>query len=1094
MAFVEDQEASTSTQISPYKVFLSFRGEDTRFTFTSHLYTALVNAGIKTFRDDKDISRGNTIKLELEKGINQSSASVIVFSEKYASSKWCLNELAMILDRSRTSKHIVLPVFYHVEPTNIRRQSGSIGEAFADYDKEIERESNVEKKKELEENIIKWREALEHAANISGMELKKEANRDEAEFIQKVVKEVRNKLRLKSMDVPPYLVGMSSHMRDIDLWIRDAATNSSILVIVGMGGIGKTTIAKCVFNKYHEDFDGSSFVSDIKERSKQTKGLIKIQKQLLSDICNRTEELYIVDQGMHQIRDAISCKQVLLVLDDVDHISQLNAIFGVHGSLFEGSKIVITTWNENLIKSFMIHKLYKVKALRNDESVELFSFHAFQQGHPPDVYMEQTKKIVKLCEGLPLALRILGSSLIDKELELWVCLAKKLETIPEGEIVEKLKITYDSLPEDIKDIFLHIACFFPGEDRDKTVEILDACEMHALVGIDYLRDRCLLEIASNNRITMHLLVRAMGRDIVRQESPNEPGERTRLWNSKDCFDVLYDKTGTKSLQALAFHMKINSKENSDDPYFDTEAFAMMQKLKFLQLSNLELSGSYGKFPRSLRWLSWHGCNSEYVPNDLSLRRLVCLDMQHSALVQVWKDSKCLPALKILNLSHSEKLNKSPDFSKLPKLEKLFLKGCTELVEICESIISAEGLVLLDVKDCRKLTKLPRSIGNLKSLEILDISGCSGLREFPGGLINLQLLKEFCADDLDMNALLPLAKELRSWNSFPQCIRKLSLARCNLSNDHFPQDLSNLPSLTYLELSQNLFTSLPDSFQTLRKLEKLCLNHCPLLQSVRGLPRNLKNLLRVGHAKFAEQADAYYLECLQCRSLVEVEGCFKRVSIRYVDRRIKKNLGLLELEKKLIELDLYKDIKVTHEYGIFSTWVPGDELPGCFTFKKEDITGLTFIVPNNLEIQGLTVGFVYDGEPRETYFLVLVTVYNRTKDLRWNYDVISRSHISVLWLIYFKLGTLLEAGDEITISVRKSPSIKEFGFKLVPYGGNDADEEVYDIDIDHDILTSEQNNATRLSLADETFFQLSDFNIPGKFYLFGRENLVYSNID
>lgn len=96
-------------------------------------------------------------------------------------------------------------------------------------------------------------------------------------------------------------------------------------------------------------------------------------------------------------------------------------------------------------------------------------------------------------------------------------------------------------------------------------------------------------------------------------------------------------------------MKINSKENSDDPYFDTEAFAMMQKLKFLQLSNLELSGSYGKFPRSLRWLSWHGCNSEYVPNDLSLRRLVCLDMQHSALVQVWKDSKVYVLLKYLKI-------------------------------------------------------------------------------------------------------------------------------------------------------------------------------------------------------------------------------------------------------------------------------------------------------------------------------------------------------------------------------------------------------------------------------------------------------------
>ncbi|KAK2971110.1 hypothetical protein RJ640_024055 [Escallonia rubra] len=138
MASVDGLEASSSTSqrgTGAYHVFLSFRGEDTRKTFVDHLYTALVGAGFHTFRDDDVLERGENIEAELEKAIQQSRSSIVVFSEKYASSHWCLDELVMIIERRRrTSEFVLLPVFYRVDPSHVRNQTGSLAAAFAGHE------------------------------------------------------------------------------------------------------------------------------------------------------------------------------------------------------------------------------------------------------------------------------------------------------------------------------------------------------------------------------------------------------------------------------------------------------------------------------------------------------------------------------------------------------------------------------------------------------------------------------------------------------------------------------------------------------------------------------------------------------------------------------------------------------------------------------------------------------------------------------------------------------------------------------------------------------------------------------------------------
>ena len=161
MASSSTHGASSSTSISPnYDVFLSFRGVDTRKNFTDYLYTTLVRYGIQTFRDNEELEKGGIIASDLSRAIKESRIFMIIFSKNYAYSRWCLNELVKITECARQEGSMVLPIFYHVDPSDIRKQSGIFGDALAHHERDAD-----EKKKEM---IQKWRTALTEAASLSG--------------------------------------------------------------------------------------------------------------------------------------------------------------------------------------------------------------------------------------------------------------------------------------------------------------------------------------------------------------------------------------------------------------------------------------------------------------------------------------------------------------------------------------------------------------------------------------------------------------------------------------------------------------------------------------------------------------------------------------------------------------------------------------------------------------------------------------------------------------------------------------------------------------------------------------------------------------
>ncbi|KAK7342576.1 hypothetical protein VNO80_25531 [Phaseolus coccineus] len=185
--------SSSSLAIHTYDVFLSFRGEDTRNNFTGFLFQALHAKGIDAFKDDEDLKKGESIAPELLQAIQGSRVFIVVFSKNYASSTWCLRELAEICNCVHTSPRRVIPVFYDVDPSVVRKQSECYEKAFEEHEKRL-REDGVKM-----EETQRWREALTEVANLSGWDIR---NKPQYVLIDEIVQDIINILGPKISRLP----------------------------------------------------------------------------------------------------------------------------------------------------------------------------------------------------------------------------------------------------------------------------------------------------------------------------------------------------------------------------------------------------------------------------------------------------------------------------------------------------------------------------------------------------------------------------------------------------------------------------------------------------------------------------------------------------------------------------------------------------------------------------------------------------------------------------------------------------------------------------------------------------------------------------
>ncbi|KAJ6964667.1 disease resistance protein RUN1-like [Populus alba x Populus x berolinensis] len=968
-----EPESSRSRPEGAYDVFLSFRGEDTRKTFTDHLYTALVQAGIHTFRDDDELLRGEEISGHLLRAIQESKISIVVFSKGYASSRWCLNELVEILKcKNRKTGQIVLPIFYDIDPSYVRKQNGSFAEAF------------VKHEERFEEKLVKeWRKALEETGNLSGWNLNDMANGHEAKFIKEIIKDVLNKLEPKYLYVPEHLVGMDWLSRNIFDFLSTATDDVLFVGIHGMPGIGKTTIAEVVFNQLCNGFEGSCFLSDINERSKQFNGLALLQKQLLHDILKQdVANINCVDRGKVMIKERLRRKRVLLVADDVAHLDQQKALMGDRSWFGPGSRVIITTRDSSLLRE--ADQRYQIKELEPDEALQLFSWHAFKDIKPTEDYVELSKDVVDYCGGLPLALEVMGASLSGKKRDGWKSVIDKLRRIPNHNIQGKLIISFDALDgEELRNAFLDIACFFVDRKKEYVAKVLGArCGYNPEVDLETLHERSLIKVLGET-VTMHDLLRDMGREVVRESSPKEPGKRTRIWNQEDAWNVLEQQKGTEVVEGLKLDVRASKAKS-----LSTGSFAKLKCLNLLQINGAHLTGSFKLLSKELVWICWLQCPLKYFPSDFTLDNLVVLDIQYSNVKELWKGKKILNRLKILNLSHSQHLIKTPNLHS-SSLEKLILKGCSSLVEVHQSIENLTSLVFLNLEGCWSLKILPESFGNVKSLECLNISGCSQLVKLPERMGDIESLTKLLADGIENDQFLSSIGQLKhvkrlslgGYSSAPPSSSLISagvsnwkrwlptpfiewiLVKClELSNGGLSDraakcvDFSGLSSLEVLDLSGNKFSSLPSGIGFLPKLEILRVHLCNNLVSIPDLPSSLdalvasycKSLERVRiPIESKEKLHIYLHESHSLKEIQGIEGLSNSFWYIYVDdHRHSPN----KLQKSVVEVMC----NGRHPYRIYD--IPG-EMPNWMSYSGEGCS-LSFHIPP--VFQGLVLWFDKDS--------------------------------------------------------------------------------------------------------------------------------------
>ena len=317
-----------------------------------------------------------------------------------------------------------------------------------------------------------------------------------------------------------------------------------------MGGIGKTTIAKAVYNRIAYRFEGSSFLDNIIEHSRTNDGRIQLQETLLHDILgDKKLKVSNIHEGIKVIIDRLRLKRVLLILDDVDKSNQIDYLLEKCDWFAPGSRIIITTRDKHVLTAFGKGSfIYKVNKMGPDDAKELFIQHAFGTNKPETTYLQLAEKIICFAYGLPLALQIIGSDLRGRSLHEWESALKKYKMIPNKEILEILKISYEGLDQIERDIFLDIACFLKGRKKDYVLNILEACNLYPNFGIPKLIDKCLITVDWYDILSMHDLVEQMGKEIVLQES-QVPRERTRIWQYEDACTVLFGNT----VQVLPFH-------------------------------------------------------------------------------------------------------------------------------------------------------------------------------------------------------------------------------------------------------------------------------------------------------------------------------------------------------------------------------------------------------------------------------------------------------------------------------------------------------------------------------------------------------------
>ncbi|XP_039156374.1 TMV resistance protein N-like [Eucalyptus grandis] len=511
-----------------FEVFLSFRGPDTRDNFTSCLYHDMVEKGIRVFKDNEELRVGQKIGGNLLRALDNTQIYIPIFSKSFASSVWCLREVAHMVDCTLKSdgKKEILPLFFDVKPDDVKLRTELYSNALSENEK-----------KYGPDEVTLWKAALREVATRAGWERKGE---EYGELIKLIVREVLLKLKVKSRDLPYHLVQVDDQ-KDIEKLLDVDSNGVRFVIIHGTGGIGKSTLAKVIFNRFLPKFNYSSFLEVV-----QHQDLLQVQKKLLSDTLGLTsiDGIHDTHDGIHRIRNGLSDKKVLVVVDNVDEKRQLESLAGSCDWFGSRSRIMVTVRDIRVVlnedkqmrpSNYLAHSVNEMPLYR---AIQLFSKHAFRSDTPPENCYDFSKEVVLSVGRLPLTLEVMGSLFAGMNRSKWDETLEDLKQGPPNNVRESLMISINKLNTIEKAIFLDIACFCIGEDKTYVDYMWRSSNHSPRSAIDVLLLMLLIKIDWYNCFWMHDEVRDLGRYIIKEENFEDAGKRRWMWIDENTLDIL----------------------------------------------------------------------------------------------------------------------------------------------------------------------------------------------------------------------------------------------------------------------------------------------------------------------------------------------------------------------------------------------------------------------------------------------------------------------------------------------------------------------------------------------------------------------------
>ncbi|GLJ57083.1 hypothetical protein SUGI_1293690 [Cryptomeria japonica] len=811
-AFSEIEPAGKRRKVSEsstlYDVFINHRGLDVKLTLATQLYNSLEQLGIRAFLNSQEKELENSFPSNVETAIRSAKVHIAIFSPRYAESPWCLAELLLMLE----SKAKIIPVYYKVKPSDLRYiQSGHYHDAFFEY----------KEKGRYSDKLDAWMKALQSLSFTAGKEYNSAG--DCEKIVEVVQKEVQRKTCLHVAEHP---VGLKNLVKDFErrclhervqdfenqYGLGERKHKPNIIGIFGMSGLGKTTLAKELFNRMRSNYYGASFLSDVREQSMRNE-LPSLQSRLLKDLFDKNLTFRSTEEGTSCIEDYLQRSPTLsfmIVLDDIDNVVQLSSL-RIMDILkkSENSLVIVTTRDVGVLITAGITVDYNLKEMDKNDARELFCWHAFSQAHPRSGYEVLVDDFIGICGGLPLSLEVLGGQVRGRDQEYWRSMLIEVKELLPQDVKQRLRISFDALEDEEKQIFMDIACFFVGKPKSIAERVWEGSGWDAQSTMQTLKEKCLVEekvIENFNTyegavLRMHNHLRDLGREMAHEHSPPH-----RLWRPQDL----------KSLELMG-HETILAKTNVRcfQSIFDE---SMGSQVTFF----LAQSDSCVETSAFLLWLQLEGNSSELpsIPSWIPLRKLQCLKIKGGRFNRLWEDHMQVPSqLKELQISETF-LKEIPDLGMSDTLEKVLLDSRG---------LPIAGLPLLESLNMNLCSLCLRS-STLKGEQVSTKRGQNILREslvilnFQFNEMDWDNERPSCSAEGPMSGLEKL--EI----SDEDCVSKILISEMN----H--------PSLESIKL-HDMKELVEVDLRMIETLSYVEITNCKKLGSVLGIP-NLVNLVEI----------------------------------------------------------------------------------------------------------------------------------------------------------------------------------------------------------------------------------------------------------